>query len=648
MRMSMILKFSYVQDLIMHKLNLLALATFICIHQVYAATLPSGFNNIHGDASIHINADNNSMTIVSNNKNNILSWKDFSIGAGNKVVFDSNNYLNIVKGPNISKIAGTLSAAGNIIIVNPNGITLEKGGSFHVNNLTLSTAKILDQEIEDYKRTGNLTITNKGMGRVILAGKSFVKNIEINGSQIIIRDLEEITDYKQNPLTNQDANHIKLTSSTNRIDIGGANSINFNDYNFTNLEGLYDHRGQIAISTAEEFLNINNNLSGSYFLTNDLELNLTESLGGEFGFSGNLDGAFNQISYTLNYQKNSNLELNLGLFNQLYNATIQNLLLKDCLINLNTDANEANLGALAGKIYGGKLKNIEVQNFKINPIDTDISMYNLGALTGKLSANVNNLATLDNVITSFNQDNEALLANSANLGSIIGVVQDDFIKKSTVLGLSSNNLNPIGKNNGKTVIDSDTTFQSYLLKTDIGFSLKAFYNPFYVENFEFDYDENKSYHYSDLTNTTGFDINELIDIEPDNKVSEAGTYNYLLQNKTDKDRNFYFVSDSDLAIGNAIIKINGKNTSLPDNPSDEVRPNDPQPTTRLNNFKNLVVALNDEKVACKFCHNLVNQLIQKQKLSNISSLGSLKINIQDNNLMTKLIENYQASKQNQI
>ena len=632
----------------MHKLNLLALATFVCIHPLYAATLPAGFSNIHGDASVHTNTDNSSMTIVSANKNNVISWKDFSIGAGGKVVFDSNNYLNIVKGPNISKIAGTLSAAGNIIIVNPNGITLEKGGSFHVNNLTLSTAKILDDEIEDYKRTGSLIINNKGMGRVILAGKSFVKNIEISGSQIIIRDLEEITDYNQTPLTNKDANHIKLTSSTNRIDIGGAESISFDDYNFTG--SVYDHRGQTAISTAEEFLNINSDLNGSYFLTNDLELNLTEALGGEFGFSGSLDGAFNQITYTLDYKQNAASELNLGLFNQLYEANIQNLLLKNCQINLNTDANEANLGALAGKIYGGKLKNIEVQNLAITPIDTDISAYNLGALTGKLSAKGDSLATLDNIISSFNQNNEILLENTAAAGSVIGLAEDDFIKKNTILGLSSNNLAAIGKNNGKTFIGSDASLQSYLLKTDNGYSLKAFYNPFYVENFEFDYDKDKSYHYSDLTNTIGFDINELIDITPDNEVSESGIYNYSLQNKADKERNFYFVADSDTAAGNAVIKINGEHTALPDPPADEL----PQDTINIsklqlnNKLKNAALALNTEKTACRFCHDLLNPLIKKQRLLNIQNLGTLKINIQNNNLMTKLSEISQSSAQSKL
>ncbi len=644
----MISKFSYVQDLIMHKVNLLALATLVCIHPTFAATLPAGFSNIHGNTSIHTNTDNSSMTIVSTSKNNVISWKDFSIGAGGKVVFDENNYLNIVKGPNISKISGELSAAGNIIIVNPNGITLEKGGSFHVNNLSLSTAKILDHEIEDYKRTGNLIINNKGMGRVILSGKSFVENIEISGSQIIIRDLEEITDYNQKPLTNKDANHIKLTSSTNRIDIGGAASINFDDYNFT--DDIYDHRGQTAISTADEFLNINKDLKGSYFLTNDLELNLTEALGGEFGFSGTLDGAFNQITYTLDYKQGSASELNLGLFNQLYEANIQNLLLKNCQINLNTDANEANLGALAGKIYGGKLKNIEVQNFTISPIDTDISAYNLGALTGKLSAKGDSLATLDNIISSFNQDNEILLGNTAAAGSVIGLAEDDFIKKNTILGLSSNNIATIGKNNGKTFIDSDASLQSYLLKTETGYSLKAFYNPFYVENFEFDYDKDKSYHYSDLTNTIGFDINELINITPDNEVSESGIYNYLLQNKDNKERNFYFISDSDTAAGNATIKINGDNSSKPDLPADEPSSDITllQKLQLNNKIKNAALALNEEKTACRFCHNLLNPLINKQKLLNISNLGTLKINIQNNNLMTKLLENYLNLPQNKL
>ena len=112
----------------MHKLNLLAFS--ICniafLNQAIATNLPSGFQNIYGNAQMDMSEDKKSMMIASNSLNNVLSWKDFSIGKNNKVVFDFNNYLNLVKGPNKSVISGELSATGNVIIVNPNGISLEK------------------------------------------------------------------------------------------------------------------------------------------------------------------------------------------------------------------------------------------------------------------------------------------------------------------------------------------------------------------------------------------------------------------------------------------------------------------------------------------------------------------------------------------
>ena len=91
--------------------------------------------------------------------------------------------------------------------------------------LTLSTAKVLDHEIENFKRSGEFISSNKGMGRVTISGKTYVNNIDINAGQIIIRNIEDLSSTNRNPLTNQDATHIKLTSSTNRIDIGGENQL---------------------------------------------------------------------------------------------------------------------------------------------------------------------------------------------------------------------------------------------------------------------------------------------------------------------------------------------------------------------------------------------------------------------------------------
>ena len=48
-------------------------------------------------AGVHIDGTTN-MTITSEATNNVIKWVDFSIGSGEKVTFDTHNYLNYVTG----------------------------------------------------------------------------------------------------------------------------------------------------------------------------------------------------------------------------------------------------------------------------------------------------------------------------------------------------------------------------------------------------------------------------------------------------------------------------------------------------------------------------------------------------------------------
>jgi filamentous hemagglutinin family protein len=66
--------------------------------------------------------------ITSNEQNNIINWKDFSINQGEKVQFDGgqkqHNYLNLVTGDQVSRINGTLEGGQDVYIVNPKGVVV--------------------------------------------------------------------------------------------------------------------------------------------------------------------------------------------------------------------------------------------------------------------------------------------------------------------------------------------------------------------------------------------------------------------------------------------------------------------------------------------------------------------------------------------
>ncbi len=516
----------------------------------FASGLPTGMENIYGNANLSENG--NFLGISSNTKNNVLTWKDFSVAKGNSVIFDDQNYLNIVKGPNASKIAGTVLAYGNIVLVNPNGINLQKGSTFQANNLTLSTSKISDSEIESFKRQGQIYLKNKGMGRVNLSGKIQTQNLQIQGSKVVIRNLSDIKNHTGDEvLNNKETQHIKIETSLNKIDLGGDQNTNLaSDYKGISKSSIVDHRGEIAISDEQDFLNIENKLDGNYFLTDDLNLNLDKSIGNNQGFSGILDGCDQSISFNLNLKNYGEDLQNYGLFSEIYDAKIKNLLIKDSTINLDNKGSLCNLGALAGLIQGGTIENVAVENFSLNSIG-ELDKFNIGVIFGSIDKNGSSPSYFNNVIASFKDDNALKLKEikNINLGSFAGYASDlDFIQGGVVLGLNKD-LNTIGKNESSQIIASEFVPN----KNNIEFlnfgdkvRLKRFYDPFYVENFSFNYDKSKNHVYKDLVNSKGFFIEEILDLGKNgtNSLSDAGIYNISLNNKSDRGRDFYFVSDN--------------------------------------------------------------------------------------------------------
>ncbi|AWJ94243.1 hypothetical protein Sp245p_31100 (plasmid) [Azospirillum baldaniorum] len=72
-----------------------------------------------------------SMEILQSTDKAIINWKSFSIDAGEKVTFQqpsaSSVTLNRVTGNDPSKIMGSLSANGTVMLVNPNGVVIGAG-----------------------------------------------------------------------------------------------------------------------------------------------------------------------------------------------------------------------------------------------------------------------------------------------------------------------------------------------------------------------------------------------------------------------------------------------------------------------------------------------------------------------------------------
>ena len=145
------------------------------------------------------------------------------------------------------------SGTGNsaFYLVNPNGITLGRNSEIHAAKVVLSTSKISEKSVNDFIDSGELNLANKGMGKIRLIGKISTGNLKVDGSQVIIRDIEDITkdnlSSKTEVLTNTDGDNIIIKSSTKRIDIGGRKELDIEStYKIKKEDGLVDHTGQTA------------------------------------------------------------------------------------------------------------------------------------------------------------------------------------------------------------------------------------------------------------------------------------------------------------------------------------------------------------------------------------------------------------------
>jgi len=133
---------------------------------VYA--LPVGGVVTAGGASI--GSSPGSTTITQSSQNVAINWQSFNIGQGEAVQFVQPNShsvaLNRVLSSDPSSILGSLSANGNVFLLNPNGILFGQGAQVNVGGLVASTLNISDGDF----MAGNYTFSGAGNGAILNQG----------------------------------------------------------------------------------------------------------------------------------------------------------------------------------------------------------------------------------------------------------------------------------------------------------------------------------------------------------------------------------------------------------------------------------------------------------------------------------------------
>ena len=169
------------------KFSILVIATFtvLGINSAHAANitqpvnaLPTGGVVATGQAAISQTSNQTSavMNINQSSQKAVINWNSFNVGSNATVNFNQPNTnastLNRVNGASKSMIDGAVNANGQIILVNPNGVTFGKGAEVNTGGITATTMDIKDS---DYMNN-NMSYSGNGTGKVINKGKITANN----------------------------------------------------------------------------------------------------------------------------------------------------------------------------------------------------------------------------------------------------------------------------------------------------------------------------------------------------------------------------------------------------------------------------------------------------------------------------------------
>ena len=153
---------------------LFALSTQFAVAQnkIAVNALPTGGKVVAGAATISSTstATSATMNINQTSQRAVINWQTFNVGKNATVNFNQPNSnsvtLNRVVSATPSMIQGAVNANGQVILVNPNGVTFGKGAEVNAAGVVASTLNISNQDFmngkNNYSGNGEGKIVNKG------------------------------------------------------------------------------------------------------------------------------------------------------------------------------------------------------------------------------------------------------------------------------------------------------------------------------------------------------------------------------------------------------------------------------------------------------------------------------------------------------
>jgi mucin-19 len=140
---------------------------------IAANALPTGGHVVAGNVAISQtqNATSATMNINQTSQRAIVNWDGFNVGKNATVNFNQPNasavILNRVTSASPSMINGAVNANGQVVLVNPNGVTFGRGADINAAGVVASTMDIANKDFMNGKSTYN----GNGKGAIVNEGR---------------------------------------------------------------------------------------------------------------------------------------------------------------------------------------------------------------------------------------------------------------------------------------------------------------------------------------------------------------------------------------------------------------------------------------------------------------------------------------------
>ena len=163
---------------------------------VAANQLPTGGSVNAGQASI--SQSGNALTVNQTSQRAVVDWSSFNVGKDATVNFQQPNAqsatLNRVMDTQPSQILGRITAPGQVVLVNPQGVYFGKSSSIDVGGLVATTHSAAAQEFMDGQLKLNRNgatgkVENEGELRAALSGYIALLAPEVRNSGVIVANL---------------------------------------------------------------------------------------------------------------------------------------------------------------------------------------------------------------------------------------------------------------------------------------------------------------------------------------------------------------------------------------------------------------------------------------------------------------------------